>query len=299
MRRILCSVFTSLALAGCASTGYYREEGAADYYYERDYSHSGGYYAGYGVGPGYYGYYDPFWGPSYYGAGYGGFGYGFGGGYYAGGWPYYNYSPWYDSWWGVGYNDWSWHRHQQTLARQRENQVRGENAAVAGLRGGPPDRDGPVAGNRGASRLAAPNGGARGPERWGNADTGRQLQTDAVDPYYGSPRVRRGEGMPDRQQPQLGVREGPQRFQPNGNTPGFPRREDRTIRRGPAFDESRMSSPAIQRAPAPNRASAPMSAPAPARSFAPAPAMDRSPSFAPARSAPSRSGGDSGRTDRR
>ncbi len=299
MRRILCSALTSLTLAGCASTGYYREEGSADYYYERDYDRSGSYYAGYGVGPSYYGFYDPFWGPSYYGAGYGGFGYGFGGGYYAGSWPYYNYSPWYDSWWGVGYNDWSWHSHQQTLARQRANQVRGENAAVARLRGGAPDRDGAVGGNRGASRLAAPNSGAVGPDRWGNADAARQLRTDTVDPYYGTPRVRRGEAMPQRQQPQLGVREGPQRIQPAGNAPGFPSRENRPIRTGPAFDESRMKGPAVQRAPAPIRGSSPTSAPAPSRSFAPAPAMDRSPSFTPAPSAPSRSGGDSGRTDRR
>lgn len=298
MRRILCSALASLTLAGCASTGYYREEGAADYYYERDYDRRGSYYAGYGVGPVYYGFYDPFWGPSYYGAGYGGFGYGFGGGYYAGGWPYYSYSPWYDSWWGVGYNDWSWHHHQQTRARERANQVRGENAAVAGLRGRAPDRDGAVGGNHGVSRLVTPNSGAMGPDR-GNADAARQLRTDTVDPYYGTPRIRRGEALPQRQQPQLGVREGPQRFRPAGNAPGFPSRDNRPIRTGPAFDESRMKGPAVQRAPAPIRGSSPMSAPAPARSFAPAPAMDRSPSFAPARSAPSRSGGDSGRTDRR
>lgn len=299
MRRILCSVLSSLALAGCASTGYYREEGAADYYYERDYNHGGGYYAGYGVGPGHYGFYDPFWGPSYYGASYGGFGYGFGGGYYAGVWPYYTYSPWYDSWWGVGYNDWSWHRHQQTLARQRANQVHSENAAVAGLRGGAPDRDGAVGVNRGPARAAAPRGGAVGPDRWSNPDAARQLRTDTVDPYYGTPRVRRGEAMPQRQQPQLGVREGQQR-QPAGNAPGFPRRENRPVRTGPAFGEGRLNSPAVQRAPAPMRSYSPTSAPAaPARSFAPAPSMDRTPSFTPAPSAPSRSGGDSSRTDRR
>ena len=45
MRRVFCSLFAALALAGCASTGYYREDGAADYYYERDAYYSGGYYA--------------------------------------------------------------------------------------------------------------------------------------------------------------------------------------------------------------------------------------------------------------
>ena len=297
MRRILCSVFTSLALAGCASTGYYREEGAADYYYERDYHHGGAYYAGYGVGPGYFGFYEPFWGPSYYGAGYGG--YGFGGGYYAGGWPYYSYSPWYDSWWGVGYNDWSWHRHQQTLARQRASQVRGENAAIAGMRGGAPDRDGAVGGNRGASRLSTPSDGGVGADRWSNADAARQRRTDTVDPYYGTPRIRRGEAMPQRQQPPLGVREGSQRIPPAGQAPGFPTRENRPVRTGPAFDEGRMRSPAMQRAPAPMRSSSPTAAPAPARSFAPAPSMDRSRGFAPAPSAPLRDGGDNGRTNRR
>lgn len=295
MRRILCSVLTCLVLAGCASTGYYREEGAADYYYERDYGSSGGYYAGYGVGPGYYGFHDPFWGPGYYGAGYGGFGYGFGGGYYAGGWPYYNYSPWYDSWWGVGYNDWSWHRHQQTLARQRADRVRSENAAVAGLRDRAPARDGAAGASRGTSQRTAAGSDVARPDRWSNADAGRQLRTDTVDPYYGTPRVRRGESMPQRQPSQLGVREGAQRFQPAGDASGLPRRENRPVRTGPAFDEGRMNSPARQRVPAPVRSQSP----APARSFAPAPSMDRSPRFTPAPAAPSRSGGDGGRTDRR
>ncbi|WP_425507970.1 hypothetical protein, partial [Tahibacter caeni] len=232
MRRVLCSLFAALALAGCASTGYYREDGAADYYYERDAYYGGGYYAGYGVGPGYVGFYDPFWAPGFY-LGVSSWPYYGYGSYYAG-WPYFGYAPWYDSWWGVGYNDWSWHRHQQALARDRN--AGSEAAAIAGLRGrGAPDRDGTAGLNPGAARLA-PDGAAN---RRGLPDTSRQFGTERVDPYYGTPRIRRGEGLPQREAPQLGTRGAPQRSLPAREAPGLPARGDRPFRSGPAVNESR------------------------------------------------------------
>ncbi len=282
MRRILCSLLAAATLAGCASTGYYHQDGAADYYYERDRSYSG-YYAGYSTGPGYYGFYDPYWGPGFrYGlTSWPYLGYGFGYGSYYSGWPYFGYSPWYDSWWGVGYNDWSWHRHQQTLARERDRRVDREAAAIAGLNSRRGTGDGAFVGSTRGARVAPGVESSRG------FDTGRQLRTESVDPYYVVPRVRRGEGG-QRDPAQLGERG---RLQ---SSPGLPSREGRPIRTGPAFNESRMGAGA----PAP-RAPTRESAPTP-RAFAPPPAMDRSPSFTPrgdAGGGSSRSGGGRVRKD--
>ncbi len=282
MRRVFCSLFAALALAGCASTGYYREDGAADYYYERDAYYSGGYYAGYGASR--YGFYDPFWTPGFYlgisSWPYSGYGYGYSP-YYAG-WPYFGYAPWYDSWWGVGYNDWSWQRHQQALVRDRN--AAGEAAAVAGLRGrGGPDRYG-TALNPGAAQLAPEGAGSRR----GIPGTARQADADRIDPYYGTPRIRRGEGLPQRETPQLGAGDPSQRRLPTREAQGLPNRDERPFRSGPATNEGRF-------APAP-RAPMRSSAPAPARSFAPAPSFERAPSFTP--SAPSRSSDGGGRRAR-
>ena len=293
MRRIVCSLLAAAALAGCASTSYYHD-GAADYYYERDRSYTGyyaGYYGGYSTGPGYYGFYDPYWGPGFsYGlTSWPYFAYGYGS--YYSGWPYFGYAPWYDSWWGVGYNDWSWHRHQQALARNRARAVNDEAAAIAGLNGGRgvTDRDAVAGANR--SARMTPEGGIA-PGRSRGFDAGRQLRTESVDPYYGVPRVRRGEGLPQRETAsgsrEIGSRELPQRGdRPMRSSPGIPSRDERPVRTGPAFDAGRMGTP-VQRAPAPMRA--PSSAPM--RTFTPAPAMDRSSSFTPRieSSAPSGSG---------
>jgi hypothetical protein len=265
MRRIVCSLLAVAALSGCATTGYY-QDGAADYYYERDRSYTG-YYSGYSSGPGYYGFYDPYWGP--------GFSYGLtswpyfahGYGSYYSGWPYFGYSPWYDSWWGVGYNDWTWHRHQQALARERSRGAGNEAAAVAAMNG----RD-PAFGPNRSARMTRE--GAPGPGRSRDFDAGRQLRTESVDPYYGVPRIRRGESLPQRETATLGSREMPQRDRTMRSSAGIPSRDERPIRTGPAFDEGRMNT---QRAPAPVRA-APS---APMRSFTPAPAMERAPSFTP------------------
>lgn len=298
MRAIVCSLLAAVALSGCVTPGYYRD-GAADYYYERDYSYSGGYYAGYHGGPGYYGYYDPYWGAGAH-FGVGGWPYlGYGYGAYYSGWPYFGYSSWYDSWWGVGYNDWSWHRHQQALARQRTREVSGDAAGVAALRGGGrPDRDGVTGAPARGARMAP--GAAGGPDRWGNADAARQLRTGNVDPYYGTPRVRRGEG-PMRDQPAMGLR-GPQRDR--APSAGLPGRDDRPVRTGPAFDDRRFGTPAPQRAPgamrAPAAAAAPSRyvAPPSPRSFAPAPMERSAPSFTP-RSEPSAGGSSRTRTNDR
>lgn len=300
MRVIACSLLAAVALSGCVTPGYYRD-GSADYYYERDYSHSGyhGGYVGHYGGPGYYGYYDPYWSAGAH-FGYGGWPYlGYGYGSYYSGWPYFGYSSWYDSWWGVGYNDWSWHRHQQALARQRTRDVGSDAAGVAALRGtGRPDRDGVTGAPARSSRLAP--GASAGPDRWGDADAARQLRTQNVDPYYGAPRVRRGEG-PMRDQPAIGAR-GPQRE--GASAAGLRGRDDRPVRVGPAFDDRRFGAPAPQRAPgamreagaaaAPNRGFTP----APSRSFAPAPMERSAPSFTP-RSEPSSSGSSRTRTNDR
>lgn len=295
MRRLLCSCLLALGLAGCATTGYFQEEGAADYYYERDYQP--GYYAGYGVGygVGHVGFYDPFWAPGFH------FGlsswpyYGYGYGYspYYAGWPY-AYAPWYDSWWGVGYNDWSWQRHQQALTQERVQRVQGETAAVAAMRGNAPQRTGAVASTPGV-RYAPEADTAPGQRRWNSSDATRQLRTDRVDNYYGTPRQRRGEGLPQRSQPQLGVRDTPSTLMPSRDASAFPRATDRPHRGGPAFRSG--GSPD---APSPMRA-----APSPMRT---APSMDRAPtpapSFAPrpaASPAPMMRSGDGGgrRNDRR
>jgi hypothetical protein len=288
MRRIVCSLLAAAALAGCASTGYYHQDGAADYYYERDRSYTG-YYAGYSAGPGYYGFYDPYWGSGFqFGLTswpYSAYGYG---SYYSG-WPYFGYSPWYDSWWGVGYNDWSWHRHQQTLARQRVRNVEGETAAVAAMSGRRmPSRDAAMGANRSA-RLAPDVAGEPGRSR--GFDAGRQLRTESVDPYYGTPRVRRGEGPERRESMPLGAREMPLRDRAARTSSGVPMRDERPIRTGPAFDERRFGTP-DQRAPAPVR-SAPS---APMRTFTPAPAMERAPSFTPRAESSAPSGGGRTRT---
>lgn len=277
MRRVFCSLFAALALAGCASTGYYREDGAADYYYERDAYYNGGYYAGYGVGAGFY---DPFWTPGFYlgVSSWPYYGYGYGS-YYAG-WPYFGYAPWYDSWWGVGYNDWSWRRHQQELARIRDRNAGNEAAAVAGMRGRTPDRYGVSGMNPGSPRFAP----EALPNRRGLPDGARQIGADRVDPYYGTPRIRRGDG-PQRETPQLGAGDLPQRRLPAREAPGLPNRDDRPFRAGPAFNEGRMGTPTPN---APMRNAAPMRAPAPS--------FERAPSFTPhaTPSAPSRSSSSDG-----
>lgn len=271
MRRIVCSLLAAAALAGCASTGYYHQDGAADYYYERDRSYSG-YYVGYSTGPGYYGFYDPFWGSGFH-TGWPYFSYGYGS-YYAG-WPYFGYVPWYDSWWGVGYNDWSWHRHQQALARQRARNVESEVVAVARLNGRrSPPGEATVSPNRSA-RLAPEAIGEPGRSR--DFDAGRQLRTESVDPYYGTPRIRRGEGSSPRETVPSGTREIPARDRATRSSPALPARDERPVRTGPAFDGRRFSTPDQQRAPSPVRA-APS---APMRTFTPAPSMDRAPSFTP------------------
>lgn len=287
MRRLVWSLAAALALSGCATTGYHHEDGAADYYYEQDHGYSG-YYAGYGFGgPGYFGFYDPFWAPGFY-YGVSAWPYGFGYASYSAGWPYL-YSPWYDSWWGVGYNDWSWHHHQQAMARQRMREVQGETAAVATIhRGVASGRDGAAGVDSGPARFARPSDAAPGPRRWNSSDETRQLRTDNVDPYYGVPRVRRGEGVPQRERPQLGVRENPQRALPNRTAPAAAAGGNRPQRAPSAFSTGSMNSPAPARAPAPIRA---------------APATDRAPNFTP-RSMPSsapttRGGGAGGRTERR
>lgn len=272
MRRIVCSLLVTAVLAGCASTGYYHQEGAADYYYERGHAH-GGYYGGYSTGPGFY---DPYWWGSGFHFGlstwpYSVYGYG---PYYAG-WPYFGYSPWYDSWWGVGYNDWSWHRHQQALARQRIRNVDSENAAIAAMNGRPlPPGDAGTSDNRRA-RLAP--GAADEIGRSRGFDTGRQLRTESVDPYYGTPRVRRGEAPMQREQVPSDARTTPARDRGPRTSNGIPTRDDRPIRSGPAFQDRRLDTP-DRRGQMPVMRQAPS---APARAFTPAPAMDRAPSFAP------------------
>ncbi|GMV29804.1 MAG: hypothetical protein AMXMBFR59_19290 [Rhodanobacteraceae bacterium] len=288
MRRIVCSLLATAALAGCASTGYYHQEGAADYYYEPGHAH-GAHYGAYSTGPGYYGFYDPYW----WGAGfhfgltswpYSAYGYG---PYYSG-WPYFGYSPWYDSWWGVGYNDWSWHRHQQALVRQRIRNVDAENAAVAAMNGRRMPSGDAGTGESRRARPAPGTAGEPGPSR--GFDTGRQLRTESVDPYYGTPRVRRGEAPLQREPVPSDARTMPARDRGARSSTGLPTREERPIRSGPALQERRLDTP-DRRSQVPVMRQAPS---APARTFTPAPAMDRAPSFAP-RVDPTPSSG-SGRT---
>lgn len=308
MRRALTAFAAALALAGCASTSNYYRDGSADYYYERDYAPVSYGYFGFGYGYGYgYGAYDPFWAPHGFYGGWSPWGYG---AYYTG----WNYSPWYDVWWGGNFYDWSrWQREQD--ARARVARVRGEGAAIAAM---PRDRGeggrAETAALAAPGRLAAPidaNGRRlRGPDSWAGADESRQLRTDGVDPYYGVPRVRRGEGMPARDGGWRMGNERPQRGMPVQER-GIPDRDNRPIHTGPAFREPAVGAPAPRRdlgAPvresAPGGAAAPRRefAPAPIRSFdsAPAPSFDRAPTFSPRSvpsSAPSRDGGS--RTERR
>lgn len=306
MRRALTVFAAALALAGCASTSNYYRDGSADYYYERDYAPARYAYFGMGFGYGYgYSVYDPFWAPHGFYGGWSPWGYG---AYYTG----WNYSPWYDVWWGGNFYDWSrWQREQE--ARARVASVRGENAAIAAM---PRDR---AAGNRtetaalaAPGRLAAPTDASgrrvRGADAWAGADESRQLRTDGVDPYYGSPRVRRGEGMPSRDGWRLG-NERPQRGLP-ATERGIPDRDHRPIRTGPALREPAPGAPAMRRElGVPMRESSPGGTPAPRREFAPAPirsfdaapapSFDRAPSFSP-RSVPSGvPSRDSGRSERR
>lgn len=300
MRRALIALTAALALAGCASTSYYRD-GSADYYYERDYAPSSYGYLSYGYGSGFggYGFYDPFWAPHGFYGGWSPYGYG---SYYAG----WNYSPWYDVWWGGNFYDWShWQRQQE--ARNRVANVRGENAAIAAMRREmPPGSRDSAAALAGPGRLAAPlnsdGGRLRGPNRWGGADETRQLRTDAVDPYYGVPRQRRGESAPMRES-QWRQGERPQRFQPGVNGAGIPERDSRPIRTGPAFRDAQFGGQAPGRAPTSGRAPAPVRefAPQPIRSAPSAPSFDGAPSFSPRSvpsSAPVRDGG-GGRSEQR
>lgn len=316
MRRALTILAATFALAGCVNTGYHRD-GSVDYYYERD-NGPDRYYV---VGPGYasfygfgFGLYDPFWAArGYYGAGTP-WGYDA----YYNGWTYW---PWYNNpWYGGNFYDWSrWQQEEQ--ARARTARVRGESAAIAAM-----PRDMP-AGSRaeggqfgassrlsGADRLSMPldlNGrGVRAPGRWAGADESRQLRTEAVDPYYGAPRVRRGEAMPGDGQRRLGSERPAGNVRGMNRSPdaGIPDRDSRIIRGGPALRDPGFAQP--RRFEATPGAGAPARAPAPQREFAPAPirrsdsspapSFDRAPSFSPRSvpsSAPSRDGGS--RTERR
>ncbi|MBL8297467.1 MAG: hypothetical protein JNN30_03870 [Rhodanobacteraceae bacterium] len=250
MRRLVCSLLAATALTGCASTSYYRHDGAADYYYEhgRHYSehdHDGyytGYCFGYSGGPGHFGYYDPYVSPSFY------LGttnwpysvYSYHSPCYAG-WPYFGHAPWYASWWGVGYHDWSWQRHQRALARERTRNVASEASTIAAMNGRRvPSAEAVMHANRSA-RLPSNQGGEAG--RPLGFDTGRQLRTESVDPYYGAPRVRRGEGLPQRELLPLGRPEMSLQDRTARGSAGLPPRDERPIRTGPAFDQRRINLP--------------------------------------------------------
>ncbi|MCQ4165636.1 hypothetical protein [Tahibacter harae] len=281
MRRVLAVLFAAAALSGCVSTGYYRDHGAADYYYERD-----GGYAGHAS----YSYYGGGWGYSPYYS-YGGFYPSYGYGYY--GYPAFGFNSWYGGSWyypGYDYYDSVWWHHQQAQARQRQREyrVRSENAAIAAMpRAAGPSRGGAMTGSSRSGRFGAPPeaGRSAGPDArsWRNADESRQVRTGTVDPYYGTPRQRRGVDAPERNAAPLGGREAmprggamPQRPAGGGLMPARSDRAPAPLFRG-------------ERAPAPIRSSEPAfdRAPSPAPSF-------NSPRMAPSVSPPPRAG-DGGR----
>lgn len=284
MRRVLTVLFAA-ALSGCVSTGYYRDYGAADYYYERD--------VGYG-GQASYSYYGGGWGYSPYYS-YGGFYPSYGYGYY--GYPSFGFNSWYggSSWYYPGYDyyDSVWWHHQQAQARQRqrENLVRRENAAIAGMpRAAGPTRDGGVTGPSRSGRFGAPLDAGRSTRpdarSWRNADESRQVRTGTVDPYYGTPRPRRSLDAPERSAPPLGGREAASR---GGMMP--PRSPGGSMTPAPSARPDRAPAPMFrgERAPAPIRSAEPSfdRAPSPSPSF-------NSPRMAPSISPPPRAG-DGGR----
>jgi hypothetical protein len=288
MRRVLCSLAATFALTGCVSTGYYYDEGSADYYYERDSGYAYGGYTGFYGG----GFYDPFWSPHFfYGANWSPYSYGawYGGSAWA-------YSPWYyDSWWGSNHNDYYWWQQQRLRdAAQRRENVDNERARLASM-GRAPVRDG------GALRDRADgSGGLDQRARRAAPDDARQVRTGTVDPYYGTPRIPRGQGLPQRTEPQLGVRERPQRgeFGSRGPAPDFQPGSSGRAARAPQPGMNFGERPV--RGPAPGSAPARSYEPAPAPIRAPTPSFERSaPSFTP-RSAPSSAPSrDSGRGERR
>jgi hypothetical protein len=294
MRRALAVLFAAAALSGCVSTGYYRDSGSADYYYERDVGYRGyASYSYYGGGWGYSPYYS--YGGFYPSYGYGYYGYpsfGFSS-WYGGGWPYYgsSYYPGYDY-----YNSAWWHQQQaQVRQRQREGRVRDDNAAIAAMpRGGGPARDGAAYGPSRSARFSdSPDAGRRtgpGERSWLNADESRQVRTGTVDPYYGTPRTRRGIDGPERGAAPMSREATPRGMTPNPRSPG-------TMMPAPSARPDRGPAPSArpERTPAPmfraERAPAPIRSAEPAYQRAPTPTPNfSSPRMAPSSPPPSSAG---------